>query len=80
MKSKTLIVSREETGCNELSLHIDFNEEGKYEVELIAWHKVEGLNNIQSESIVFPEMEMAKRYIEDYSEESAENFINQYNF
>ena len=56
-------------------------DEGQDSVRISAWHRDEtGEPFFQAETINFPRFEAMERFIEDYSEESAQDFVDYFEF
>jgi len=68
--------------CNEVLLQVCIlnNDFENVVVEITAWHKQDDEERYQHESIDFPNMEMAERFVADYSQESAVLFVCDYPF
>jgi len=71
--------------CKEVLLFLDIDQNGNYVVKIIAWHSnKEGDRLIQEAEIDYNKTEnamlMHKRFIADFSEMSANEFANSFQF
>lgn len=75
------IVSRKDTKCDKVSAIVSRNDEGDNIVLLTAWHfNDEGDEYIQEATIVMPSFELACGFVDDFSEASAQAFVDSFNF
>lgn len=68
--------------CEVVLLSIVRDEtDGEDYVEIVAWHQsAEGLDYYQRETVSCASIERCERFINDYSEQSALDFVESYNF
>lgn len=67
--------------CKQLLIAICRDDEGNDFVELAAWHEdKDGVLYYQIENVTFDNEIMARRYIADFQEISANEFVNSFNF
>jgi hypothetical protein len=77
--SKTIPV-KTTTGCIEVLLSKQRDDEGDDYVQIIAWHKnAEGEFFSQEESVIIDEF-MIPCFIMDFSEASAQRFVQEFQF
>ncbi len=75
--AKILVVSKNDTKCNQVLIYKDRLESGETGISIQAWHCVDGFDLIQRQ---FTEMRdtLIGCFIQDFSEQSAQNFIESF--
>lgn len=66
--------------CSEVLIVLFRNDDGDDNVEIIAWHDKDNLILYQREEVEFESVSTAKRFIADFSELSANEFANSFDF
>lgn len=75
MKTKIFKIQDCDT-TDEVLLYTKNDEDGNPIVIIHAWHDNDCLDHLQEETITFPNDSMASNFVRDYSESSANDFVN----
>lgn len=79
MKSKTITITNSEV-CAEVNLFLTQDEKKQAYILIQAWHWFGSAWHYQFDTLYFDYPSLAENYINDFSEETARDFVNEFRF